>query len=94
MTPKEKQMSPKEIKELVAANETLTARAQELEAKLQLSEKIAATVQSAPPAVPSKSKVQAEQAMALLKAGPVTTEQLREVNPRYPSDPIYFVRRS
>ena len=84
MTPK--QMTPKEIKEMIAQNEQLSARVKELEENL-------ATLQSAPAAAqPSKSKVQAEQALALLKAGPVTTAQLKEINGKYPSDPIYFVR--
>jgi len=79
-------------KELVAQNEQLTARVKELEEKLALSEQAVATMQAAQPAAPSKSKVQAEKALELLKAGPVTTAMLKEINPKYPSDPIYFVR--
>src|SRR5258708_1283037 len=84
MTPK--QLTSKEVKELVAANEQLIARVAELEAQLEASNL------SAPAPQPSKSKVQAERAIALLKAGPVTTTQLKEINEKYPSDPIYFVR--
>jgi FtsZ-binding cell division protein ZapB len=41
---------------------------------------------------PSKSRLQAEAALALLKQGPVTKAQLVELNAKYPSDPIYYVR--
>ena len=41
---------------------------------------------------PSKSKQQALQALEMLKAGPVTQAQLKGLNPKYPSDPIYYVR--
>ncbi|HMK21439.1 MAG TPA: hypothetical protein VK466_03845, partial [Terriglobales bacterium] len=40
----------------------------------------------------SKSRQQAEQALAMLKQGPVSHAQLKELNPKYPSDPIYYVR--
>jgi hypothetical protein len=79
-------------KELQAENATLKARVAELEQKLELSEKIAKTLESAPAASASKSRVQAEAALELLKAGPVTTEQLKAINPKYPHDPVYFVR--
>ena len=93
MTPKEKQLSPKEVKELVALNEQLAARVKELEAKLEASEKSVAHMQAAPtPAQPSKSRIQAEKALELLRQGPVTTAQLKAVNEKYPSDCIYFVR--
>jgi hypothetical protein len=75
-------------KELLQLNEQLTARVKELEAELELSKQAVA----APAPTPSKSKTQAEQALALLKAGPATTAQMKEINPKYPSDPIYFVR--
>ena len=90
MTPK--QMSAKEIKELVALNEQLTGRVKELEATLEANQKAVASQTAATPAQPSKSRIQAEAALALLKAGPVSTEQLKQINPKYPSDPIYFVR--
>jgi hypothetical protein len=41
---------------------------------------------------PSKSKQQALQALEMLKAGPVTQAQLKGLNPKYPSDPVYYVR--
>lgn len=79
-------------KELQAENATLKARVAELEEKLTLSEKIATTIQSAPVAQPSKSKQQAEAALELLRKGPVTTDMLKAINERYPSDPIFFIR--
>lgn len=75
-------------KELVALNETLTARVKELEAALEASKQ----APPAPVVQPSKSKVQAEAALELLKKGPVTTEMLKAINPKYPSDCIYFIR--
>ena len=39
-----------------------------------------------------QSRLQAEAALALLKQGPVTKAQLVELNAKYPSDPIYYVR--
>lgn len=93
MTPKN-QMSNKD---LVGLNEQLTARVKELEAanealNAQVKELSEKPVAPAPPPQPSKSKMQAEAALALLKQGPVTSEMLKEINPKYPSDPIYFVR--
>ena len=41
---------------------------------------------------PSKSKQQALQALEMLKAGPVTQAQLKGLNDKYPSDPVYYVR--
>jgi cell division septum initiation protein DivIVA len=82
-------MTTKEVKEMLAHNERLTARVQELEAELEATRQ---SVQSAPAPGPSKSQLQAEKAMELLKAGPVTLAQLKAINPRYPSDPIYFIR--
>ncbi len=83
MTPK---MTPKE-KELLAANEELKAKVAELEAELEASKQ-----QPALAPQPSKSRVQAEQALELLKKGPVTTEQLKAINPKYPSDCVFFIR--
>lgn len=40
-----------------------------------------------------KSKVQAEAAMDILRQGPATWEQLKQINGKYPSDPIYFARQ-
>ena len=41
---------------------------------------------------PSKSRLQAEAALALLQKGPVTVEQLKALNSKYPSDAVYYVR--
>ena len=41
----------------------------------------------------SKSHQMAEKTMELLKKGPVTTAQLKEINPKYPSDAIYYARQ-
>jgi len=40
----------------------------------------------------SKSREQAKQALALLQGGSVTTDQLKQLNEKYPSDPIYYLR--
>lgn len=40
----------------------------------------------------SKGREQAEQVLALLKVRSVTTDDLKQINPRYPSDPIYYIR--
>jgi hypothetical protein len=40
----------------------------------------------------SKSRQQALQALELLNAGPVSQAQLKALNDKYPSDPIYYVR--
>lgn len=39
-----------------------------------------------------KSEVQANAALDILRQGPATWEQLKAINPKYPSDPIYFAR--
>lgn len=41
---------------------------------------------------PSKSRQDAEQGLKMLEAGPVTTKQLAQLNQKYPSDVIYYVR--
>ncbi len=41
---------------------------------------------------PSKTRQQAEKALEMLKAGPVSVEQLKTLNEKYPTDPIYYVR--
>lgn len=79
-------------KDMKAALEAANLRIKELEEKLALSEKAVATMQSAPAGQVSKSRQQAEKALELLKAGTVTLEQLKSINEKYPSDPIYFVR--
>lgn len=40
----------------------------------------------------SKSRQQALAALELLKAGPVSQAQLKTLNEKYPSDPIFYVR--
>jgi hypothetical protein len=40
----------------------------------------------------SKSRQQAEQGMDMLKAGPVTKEQFAKLNPKYPSDVVYYIK--
>lgn len=42
---------------------------------------------------PSKSREQAEQVKAILdKDGKITKEQLAQINPKYPSDGIYYAK--
>jgi len=41
---------------------------------------------------PSKTRQQAEKALEMLQAGPVSVEQLKTLNEKYPTDPIYYVR--
>jgi len=40
----------------------------------------------------SKSRIQAEGALELLKQGPVTVAQLKTLNEKYPADCIYYAR--
>ena len=40
----------------------------------------------------SKSREQAQKVIDLLIVGPVTREQLLKINPKYPSDPIYYAK--
>lgn len=42
---------------------------------------------------PSKSHQQAEAVAELLKAGPVSKDQLVKINPKYPSDAVYYCRQ-
>jgi hypothetical protein len=50
-------------------------------------------LKSAPVPTPaSKSRTQAEAALELLKKGTVTVDQLKQINSKYPSDPVYFIR--
>jgi hypothetical protein len=42
---------------------------------------------------PSKSRQDAEAGLKMLQDGPVTTAQLATLNPKYPSDVIYNVRK-
>ena len=76
--------------ELKKQNEELAAKVAELEAQLkQVTDAAAAATVAGMP----KGRSQALKAMELLKAGPVTIEQLKAVNEKYPSDPIYYVRQ-
>lgn len=43
--------------------------------------------------IKTSSKEQAELALAMLRNGPVTTAQLAIINRKYPSDPIYHLRK-
>ena len=71
-------MKPQEeIAALKKENAELKARIAELESKQSK---------------PSKSRLQAEATLELLKAGPVSSEQLSRLNEKYPSDCIYNVR--
>lgn len=80
-------------KELQAQNAALTAEKAAMEQKIaELTAQLTAAQTTIPAATPSKSKQQAEQAWELLQKGPVTIEQLRAINQKYPNDPIYFVR--
>lgn len=56
-------------------------------------EKAVAEVPSTPKKK-TKARVQAEQALAMLKQGPVTFKELRTINPEYPGDPISFLRHA
>lgn len=40
----------------------------------------------------SKCKEQSEAALALLKCGQVSIDELKKINEKYPSDPIYYIR--
>jgi hypothetical protein len=66
----------KELAKVIEQRDGLAKRVQELEA--------------VKPA--SKSRQQAEAVKQLLAEGPVTQAQLKELNPKYPSDGVYYVR--
>jgi len=40
----------------------------------------------------SKSRLQAEQALAMLEQGPVALAQFAQLNPKYPNDVAYYIR--
>lgn len=73
----------------IAARE---ARIAELEAQLTLLTSQLSAQTTNPVAKASKSRQQAEAVYALLLQGPVGMEQLKAINEKYPSDPIYFAR--
>lgn len=83
-------MSTKELQKRVAELESENSQ---LKSDLASALKLAEDAKSAAPVQEkSKSRVQAEQAFALLQKGPVTIADLKGINEKYPSDPIYFVR--
>ena len=41
---------------------------------------------------PSKSRQQAEEGLQMLQEGPVSKEQLAKLNPKYPSDVVYYIK--
>jgi hypothetical protein len=75
-------MTPKE-RELEKENAKLKEQIAGLQRRVQ-------ELESQKPA--SKSRQQAEAALELLKKGPVSKEQLLKINPKYPSDCIYYVK--
>ena len=80
-------MTPKEEKEKIANLEKELAKV--IEQRDGLAKRVA-ELESAKPA--SKSRQQALAALEMLKAGPVSQAQLKTLNDKYPSDPIYYVR--
>jgi prefoldin subunit 5 len=77
-------MKPQEqIAQLEKENSQLKAEVDSL--KKRLSEMEAAKPKS-------KSRQQAEQGLEMLKAGPVTKEQFAKLNPKYPSDVVYYIK--
>lgn len=68
------------------------ARILELEGQLTLLTEQLSSKTTNPIAKASKSRQQAEAVYALLTQGPVTMDQLKVINEKYPSDPIYFAR--
>jgi len=77
MKDKEKELE-KRIQELEAQNEGMKKRIAELEAQKS---------------APSKSRQQAEAVAAILqKDGIITKEQLSQINPKYPSDGVYYFK--
>lgn len=86
-------MSNAELKAALSTANTVTANLEAEKAALaaQVAE-LQAQLAAAPAKTEPKSHAQAKAALALLEAGPVTLAQLAEINPKYPNDPIYFVR--
>jgi len=80
-------MTPKEEKERIAHLEKELQKVTEQRDGLA---KRVAELESQKP--PSKSKQMAMATLHLLEQGPVGVDQLAKINPKYPSDPIYYVR--
>jgi hypothetical protein len=81
---KEKKMKPaEEIAQLKQENATLQEQVDSLKKRLT-------EMEVAKPK--SKSRQQAEQGLEMLKAGPVTKEQFAKLNPKYPSDVVYYIK--
>jgi hypothetical protein len=80
MTPKQEQEKIKEQQERIT----------QLEKQLAEATKRAEELEKQKPA--SKSRIQATAALHLLEQGPVSMDKLIPLNPKYPSDPIYYVR--
>jgi len=72
--------------ELKKQNEELAAKVAELEAQLKQATEQATVVPV------TKGRSQALAALELLKKGPVSVADLKALNEKYPSDPIYYVR--
>jgi hypothetical protein len=80
MTPKERELE-KENQKLREQIAGLQHRVKELEETKAAS-------------APSKSRLQAEAVKAILdKDQLITREQLAQINPKYPSDPVYYFRQ-
>lgn len=75
-------MTPKE-RELEKENAKLKEQIAGLQRRVQ-------ELESQKPA--SKSRQQAEEGLKMLQDGPVSKEQLAALNPKYPSDVVYYIR--
>ena len=80
-------MTPKQEQERIAQLEKELAKKDEQISGLT---KRVAELEAVKPA--SKSRMQAVAALGMLKEGPVSVEQLVKLNPKYPSDAVYYVR--
>jgi hypothetical protein len=79
--------TPKEEKERIAK---LEQENKELKEQLAAAQKKAEELEKAKPA--SKSRMQASAVLQMLAEGPLTMDRLAKLNPKYPSDPIYYAR--
>lgn len=77
-------IAPKE--ELQKENDSLRSEIQTLQQRIQELETKSTSGRQ------SKSREMAEKTLALLKAGPVTVEQPKQINERYPTDCIHYCR--
>jgi cell division septum initiation protein DivIVA len=80
-------MKPQEI---AAENDRLKKENEKLTEQLAGLTKRITELESAK--APSKSKQMALATLHLLEQGPVGVDALAKINPKYPSDPIYYVR--